>query len=57
MIVGAMQEVTGPYGNPAACILSDPERLKEKLTEAVEKINGHYSPIVIFAEDEEETNS
>ena len=57
MVIGSMQEVTGPYGNAAACILSEPERLKEKLAEAADKINGHYSPIVIFDEDEEETNS
>ena len=57
MVIGNIQEVSGPYGKDIACLLSDSESLKDKLKEAAEKISGHYSPLILFDEDEEKVSS
>ena len=41
MVLGTMQEVTGPYGMETACIEKQGSRLKEQLREAIGRISGY----------------
>ena len=40
MVLGTMQEVSGPYGPETACLLIDGSSLEELLTDAIQNING-----------------
>lgn len=42
MVLGEMQEVSGPYGAKAECIAYDNANLEDLLNEAVANINGEY---------------
>ena len=58
MVLGTMQEVSGPYGPETACLLIDGSSLEELLTDAIQNINGSVMEYEVDdPESEEEDRS
>ena len=58
MVLGTMQEVSGPYGPETACLPIDGSSLKELLTDAIQNINGSVMEYEVDdPESEEEDRS
>ena len=50
MVLGSMQYISGPFGKKTACIADAGSSLKERLQEAVSKIQGHIPEQLIDIE-------
>ena len=58
MVLGTMQEVSGPYGPETACLPIDGSSLEELLTDAIQNINGSVMEYEVDdPESEEEDRS
>ena len=58
MVLGIMQEVSGPYGPETACLPIDGSSLEELLTDAIQNINGSVMEYEVDdPESEEEDRS
>lgn len=58
MVLGHMEEVSGPYGKDTACIPIEGANLKEQLEKAIENIHGQIfveeSPEIMFGEEQKD---
>lgn len=58
MVLGTMQEVSGPYGPETACLPTNGSSLEELLTDAIQNINGSVMEYEVDdPESEEEDRS
>lgn len=55
MVIGEMQEVSGRFGQDAACILTDDATFEQRMDRAVRQIQGSIAEVALFDEYEDTT--